>query len=223
MPSDACLLLFAKPPRAGAVKTRLIHARLPPARAAELYEAFLRDLQERLESGPFDLRIVWAMEDRETVPEGMGDGWRQRGDDLGERLFHALHDAAADHELVAAVGADHPDLPLERVQEAFAELRRGRPMVLGPSRDGGYYLVGLRAAAVDRRLFSGIAWSTAGVLRATLSRARDLGLDPALLPEEADVDRPDDLERLVERLENGREAPRTAALLHAWGWTAGGA
>lgn len=222
MPSDACLLLYAKPPRAGAVKTRLVHSRLSPARAAELYEAFLRDLEERLESGPFDLRIVWAMADGETVPEGMSEGWRQHGDDLGERLFHGLRDAAMDHALVAAVGGDHPDLPLERVEEAFAELRRGRSMVLGPSRDGGYYLVGLRAAAVDRRLFSGIAWSTPGVLRATLDRARELGLDPALLPEEADVDRPDDLELLVERLANGREAPRTAALLRAWRWTEGG-
>lgn len=136
-------------------------------------------------------------------------------------MFHALHDAAAGHELVAVVGSDHPDLPLERVEAAFDELRRGRPMVLGPSRDGGYYLLGLRAAAVDRRLFSGIAWSTPGVLEATLARARALGVDTALLPEEADIDRPADLERLVARLENGREAPRTAALLRAWGWMAG--
>lgn len=220
MPSDACLLLFAKPPRPGAVKTRLVHSRLSPARASELYRAFLTDLVTRLETGPFDLRIAWATEDGEPLPPGMGEGARQRGDDLGERLFHALDDAAADHELVAAVGGDHPDLPLERVEEAFAALRQGRPLVLGPSHDGGYYLVGLRAAAVDRRLFSEIEWSTPGVLESTLARARDLALDVTLLPEEADVDRPADLERLAARLRAGREAPRTAALLHAWGWMA---
>jgi rSAM/selenodomain-associated transferase 1 len=218
--SDACLALFAKPPRAGKVKTRLVHSRLSAGQTAELYEAFLGDLAERLQTGPFDLRIAWALENGEPMPEGMGQGIRQRGGDLGEKLFHALRDAATDHDLVAAVGSDHPDLPLARVAAAFEALRQGHAMVLGPSRDGGYYLVGLRAAAIDRRLFSDIEWSTPRVLEATLQRARDLGLDAVLLPEEADVDLPADLDALVDRLAGGREAPRTAALLRTWGWMA---
>lgn len=202
------------------MKTRLVHSRLSTGQTVELYEAFLMDLVERLGTGLFDLRIAWAADDGEPLPQGVGEGTRQRGEDLGERLFHALHEAAADHELVAAVGSDHPDLPLERVEAAFAALRRGHPMVLGPSRDGGYYLVGLHTETIDRRLFSEIEWSTAGVLAATLARARELALDPLLLPEEADVDRPEDLEALVTRLEGGRQAPRTAALLRTWGWMA---
>lgn len=214
------MVVFAKPPRAGVVKTRLVHERLSDGRAAELYEAFLGDVVERLRSGAFDLRIAWAVEDGEPLPEGQGEAVRQIGDDLGERLFHALREAGADHELVAAVGSDHPDLPLERVEEAFEALRRGQDLVLGPSRDGGYYLIGLQASAVDRRLFAGIEWSTGEVLRATLERARGLGLDVGLLAEEEDVDRPADLDALVARLEGGRRAPRTAGLLRSWGWMA---
>ncbi|MGH9379186.1 MAG: TIGR04282 family arsenosugar biosynthesis glycosyltransferase [Thermoanaerobaculia bacterium] len=220
MPLEACVVVFAKPPRPGAVKTRLVHSRLSATDAAELYEAFLGDLVERLDSGSFDLRIAWAMEDGEPLPAGSREAVRQQGDDLGARLFNALRDAGGGHELVAAVGSDHPDLPLERVEAAFDALRGGREVVLGPSRDGGYYLIGLRASAVDQALFLGIEWSTGGVLDATLARARGLGLDIGLLPVEEDVDRPADLDALVARLEGGRRAPRTATLLRSWGWMA---
>jgi glycosyltransferase A (GT-A) superfamily protein (DUF2064 family) len=142
------------------------------------------------------------------------------GADLGERLFHALAGAARDHRFVAAVGSDHPDLDLAAVEAAFTALAEPSPaadVVVGPAADGGYYLIALAAAAVDRRLFAGIAWSGPTVLASTLDRCRDLGLAVALLPEASDVDTPEDLRRLAERL--GREAagcPRTRALLAAW-------
>lgn len=212
--------MFTKPAEPGRVKTRLIGA-LTAEEAAALHEAFLGDLLDRLRGGAFDLRIAWALDPGQAPPAAAVPAEVQRGDDLGARMFNALAGAARTHAYVAAVGSDHPDLPLATVEAAFAGLLGGADVALGPATDGGYYLIALRAAAVDRRLFAGIAWSTAGVLAATLDRGRDLGLTVTLLPEASDVDTPDDLRRLADRLATADPhdtagCPRTRALLAAW-------
>jgi rSAM/selenodomain-associated transferase 1 len=218
--SDRCLFVFTKPAEPGRVKTRLIGA-LTAEEAAALHQAFLGDLLERLGGGDFDVRLAWALEPGETLPAGPVPGQAQRGGDLGERLFDALAGAAGSHPFVAAVGSDHPDLPLATVEAAFAAVEAGVEVALGPATDGGYYLIALRAEAVDRRLFADIAWSTPAVLAATIDRCRDLGLAVALLPEASDVDTADDLRRLAERLADAGElggaadCPRTRALLAA--------
>ncbi|HEX7180795.1 MAG TPA: TIGR04282 family arsenosugar biosynthesis glycosyltransferase [Thermoanaerobaculia bacterium] len=216
VPRDRRLLLFTKPAREGRVKTRLI-GDLTPAQAAELHAAFLDDLLARLRPGLFDLRLAWALDPREEVPAGPFPGVRQRGEDLGERLFLALSEAAAESGSVAALGSDHPTLPLELVHRAFDLLDHGAQVVLGPAEDGGYYLIALRADAVDRRLFEGIAWSTDRVFPETLARCRDLGLIVELLPRASDVDTPDDLRRLAAQMtEDDLGCPRTRGLLLAW-------
>ncbi len=206
-------MVFTKPARPGRVKTRLI-GELDAEQAAALHAAFLSDLLERLAGGGFDLRIAWALEPGEEAPPA--PGFRQEGGDLGERLFHGLARAARDHGRVAAVGSDHPDLPLATVERAFAELETAE-IVLGPAEDGGYYLVGARAEALRPELFEGIAWSTGGVFEATVERCQRLGLRLARLPVAADVDTPADLERLAAALERGEaDCPRTRALLASW-------
>jgi len=211
------LLLFTKPAREGRVKTRLI-GDLSPAQAAALHAAFLDDLLDRLRPGSFELRLAWALDPEEEVPEGPLPGLRQLGDDLGERLYRTLSDAAVDASAVAALGSDHPSLPLELVHRAFELLEEGADVVLGPAEDGGYYLIALRAAAVVPRLFEGIAWSTDRVFPETLARCRELGLRLELLPEASDVDTPDDLRRLAARMGKGDlGCPRTRELLRAWG------
>lgn len=214
-----CLLLFTKPAVPGRVKTRLIGA-LTPDEAAALHEAFLADLMARLgRSARFSLRLAWALEPGEEVPDAPSRGLRQEGADLGERLHRALAAAAAEHPLVAAVGSDHPRLAAERVEAAFDLLAAGAPVVLGPAEDGGYYLVGVRREALSPRLFADVPWSGPRVLETTLARCGELGLTPALLPAEADVDTPRDLDRLAGELAAGPAAdcPRTAALLAGWG------
>jgi len=209
-------VLFTKPARPGRVKTRLI-GDLTAGQAAELHQAFCDDLLSRLRGGAFVLRVAWALEAGEALPAGGDDAVRQRGADLGERLFGGLRDAAREHERVAAVGSDHPDLPLARVEEAFAALATA-DVVLGPAADGGYYLIALRAAAVRPELFAGVAWSSDRVLAETLDRCRGLGLRVRQLEPAADVDTPRDLRRLAARIAAGEaECPRTAALLGAWG------
>ncbi len=211
------LLLFTKPARAGRVKTRLIGA-LTPEQAAALHQAFLDDLLDRLREGSFDLRLAWALDPDEAVPEGLFPGLRQEGADLGERLHRALAAAGAEAACVAALGSDHPALPLAVVHDAFARLEAGADVVLGPAEDGGYYLIALRAAAVHPRLFAEIAWSTAQVFPETVARCRELGLRLDLLPQASDVDTPEDLRRLALRMagEGDLGCPRTRALLATW-------
>jgi rSAM/selenodomain-associated transferase 1 len=220
--TDRRLLLFTKPAREGRVKTRLI-GELTPAEAAMLHFAFLEDLLDRLRKGSFDLRLAWALDLEEPVPAETFPGVpgvRQEGDGLGERLFSTLAAAAAEAPSVAALGSDHPTLPLAVVHDAFELLEKGAAdVVLGPATDGGYYLIGLRAAAVVPRLFDGIPWSTDRVLPETLARCEELGLRVELLPEASDVDTPDDLRRLAARFAaegNSLDCPRTRGLLESW-------
>ncbi len=217
------LILFTKPAVPGRVKTRLV-GELSREEAAELHRAFLDDLAERLVAaearGALDLRSAWALEDGEEPPPGPGRSFRQEGRDLGERLFRGLARAAGGGA-VAALGSDHPTVRLELVERAFDRIEAGADLVLGPCRDGGYYLIALAAHALRRELFEGIDWSTPRVLGQTLERAAALGLRTELLEEGADVDTPRDLRRLARELaEDPATAslcPRTAELLASWG------
>ncbi len=158
----ACALLYTKPARPGKVKTRLIGDRaaggLTATAAAELHGAFLGDVVESLARGRFELRLAWALEPGDEDPgsglPGAGHpgsglpqeflgipGFRQRGEDLGERLFDGLCRAARRSELVAAVGSDHPELLPATVEDGFRRLAAGADVVLGPTPDGGYYLI----------------------------------------------------------------------------------
>lgn len=216
------LLLFAKAPVVGRVKTRLVApGGLTAAGAASLHGALVADLAQRLRAGPWKLVLMWALTSDARPPAELAPAdvpWRrQEGRDLGERLYRGLRWAAEGADHVAAVGSDHPDLDSVRVEEAFDALDAGREVVLGPAADGGYYLIALRREALHPRLFEGVAWSTPSVLATTRSRLGELGLDAALLPEAHDLDTVADLARFRERLERRAElrslCPRTAEVL----------
>ena len=223
--SERQLLLFTKPARAGRVKTRLIGdppGGLSAAQAAELHAAFVEDLLDRLRGGAFATTIAWALDDlpeEEPIPDPYGlPGVRQEGTDLGARLYGALAAAAGRGSVVAALGSDHPTLPVSRVEEAFARAEAGADVVIGPADDGGYYLIAVRRDALDPRLFEGIEWSTERVLRSTLARAEELALRVELLAAGADVDTPADLDRLARALrDDDSGCPRTRVLLARWG------
>ena len=217
MALSACLLVFTKPARPGMVKTRLI-GELTPEQAADLHEAFLSDLLARLEGAPFETRIAWALDEGDPFPPSPLPGVRQEGEDLGERLYRALAQASGRHQLVAAVGSDHPELEPETVAEAFRELGGGADVVLGPADDGGYYLVGLRREALHPRLFEEIPWSTSAVLARTRDRIAELGLSARFLESGHDVDTVEDLERLARRIARGElpDLPSTESLLRRW-------
>lgn len=208
MPPSA-LLVMTKPAIPGRVKTRLA-AQLGAKDAARLHAAFLDDLTERLSTGPWRLLTYFALEPGEPTPAG---GLRQRGADLGARLHSAFAEQSR-WPLAAMVGSDHPELAASSVAAAFAALEAGADVVLGPARDGGYYLIALRPAQLRRGLFEGVAWSTERVLEQTLARCAELELEVAQLAPGEDVDTPADLDRLAGRLAaRPGSCPRTEALL----------
>lgn len=127
-----------------------------------------------------------------------GRGWRvipQRGEDLGQRLEFAFEDLLIQGYAGALiVGSDLPTLPAEYLRLAAAQLMASDDsVVLGPARDGGYYLIGLRTPHPE--LFRGVAWSTERVLSRTRAIARSAGLKVSLIPEWFDIDSAADLRR----------------------------
>ncbi len=199
MPADR-LIVFAKAPVPGDVKTRLSPP-LSPADAAAVHEACLRDVITHAARERGRLEIWFA-------GGTAAGGWfarefpgivraAQRDGDLGARMGDAFERSFADGaERVIIVGADVPTLPDSTLTSAFVDLEDG-DAVIGPSRDGGYVLIGLHVRAWPRgvALFETVDWSTDAVLAQTLANAERARLDLRLLPGWYDVDRPEDLER----------------------------
>jgi len=194
------IIVFAKPALPGLVKTRLQPV-LSPEKAAVLHLALLSDTLAVAKSVPdvqVELHLIGDDDDlaefRVSYP---GQRVRQQeGDDLGTRIVHAFTESfARGIERALILGSDHPTLPSEYLTQALDQLQRV-DMVFGPSRDCGYYVVGVRSRAwpLARAAFQHIPWSTAAVLQESLRRAREAGLTTGLTPEWYDVDRPEDLE-----------------------------
>ncbi|HSR70667.1 MAG TPA: TIGR04282 family arsenosugar biosynthesis glycosyltransferase [Acidobacteriota bacterium] len=216
--SRDALMVFAKYPRLGRVKTRLQDL-LTARQCLDLYRALLADVLQRSEGLPVALHLFLAgcspPQAGSLVASLGGDSGRwkvhlQEGEDLGERMENAYRRLSPRYWRLVFLGADSPDLPLDRLREAFRCLAR-LPVVIGPSSDGGYYLLGL--AQARPALFRGIDWGSRRVLEQTLQR-----LDPGevrLLQEWYDVDRSRDLRRLWRHLDPEQEGfpARTADFL----------
>jgi len=221
------LAVMAKAPRAGKVKTRLA----PPLtlqQTAELNIQFLRDTSENLATitGGAGL-ISYTPVGEEALFDGvLPEAFAllpQRGDGFGERLLAAAEDILAiGYGAVCLIDSDSPTVPGEAYAQAVEALRRpGDRVVLGPSNDGGYYLIGMKKA--HRTPFERITWSTASVLDETLERCREAGLEVVLLPTWYDVDDAATLDILKAELldgvapefaaMNGYEAPNTREFL----------
>jgi len=210
---------MVKAPTPGTVKTRLSPP-LPPAEAAQLAAAFARDTAFGMRQIA-DVLAAYAPSDGRAALEMLlpaGLWWAaQRGENLGARLEAALADARA-HGFgpLLVVGTDSPTVPLAFVSEALFILRsKQADVVLGPTDDGGYYLVGLRQPAPG--LFESVAWSTPLAYAHTAANAARLGLRLHVLPPWYDIDTPDDLARLRRELVADPaarvRAPATAHLL----------
>lgn len=212
------LVVMAKAPRPGRVKTRLSD-RYPAGAIVELYRCLLADtLALGLSIPRTNVAVMAPPEDLEEIaallPDGV-DAIGQQGSGLAAALTSVF--ATLTHEgarRVVALDSDSPHLPVRVVENAFAALLT-HDIVAGPTEDGGYYLVG--ATAPQDGLFDPAPMGTATALQSLLANARARGLTYRLTEEWFDVDVADDLTRLADLLRRDPAAsPRTAALLEAW-------
>lgn len=198
--SGPLLGVFAKEPRPGWVKTRLIPPLLP-AEACALYRVALHETVSRLAAGPATVVLCGAGRARWFAGAFPGRPYLAQGrGDLGARLARVTAALfAAGGAPVAVAGSDSPDLPPALVTAAFAALASAEVAAI-PARDGGYALLALRRPAPG--LFAGIPWSTPQVLAATRARAEELGLRFVTVAEWDDLDDLPSLQRLLERSPN---------------------
>jgi rSAM/selenodomain-associated transferase 1 len=194
------LVVMAKAPVPGTVKTRLV----PPLtyeQAAELYRALLLDQLRHLRTiDSVERYLAYAPADVEAMMRELGGAdYRylpQRGAELGERMKNVFDDLwQRGHKRIALVGSDLPALPTQIICQAFERIAGDeRRVVLGPSQDGGYYLVGMNQATPE--IFENMIWSHDQVLAQTTARLNVLGVSFAMLPIWYDFDSMEDLERL---------------------------
>jgi rSAM/selenodomain-associated transferase 1 len=211
------LAIMTKAPRAGQVKTRLTPP-LTAEEAATLNICFLRDISAAIASVGGDTRGIGCF-----TPVGVEETYRdifpvefrllaQRDGDLSQRLIGAIEDLiAAGFASVCLINSDSPTAPAPVFAEAARVLSLSKEdVVLGPSDDGGYYLIGIKT--LQPRLFEGIDWSTDRVRAQTLERASEIGLGVRLLPRCYDVDDRRTLHRLCDDLlgSNASEDPEIA-------------
>ncbi len=197
-------IIFSRYPRPGASKTRLIPA-LGREGAAELQRRMTENVVDEASrlatQAPVhvELAMAGASQDEMEVWLGRHLPWQEQvGLDLGGRMAFAFAQAfGRGFERVVLVGADCPGVSTDILAQAFQELRQ-KELVLGPARDGGYYLMGL--SRPNPSLFVNISWGSDNVLAQTMAAARKLSLQTILLANLVDVDRPQDLDGLPQAL-----------------------
>ncbi len=196
---DARLLIFAKAPVVGRVKTRLIPA-IGAAAACDFYRARLQATLALCCQAALAPVLVYTWPDAmhpqmQAVTADYPVAVRtQRGDDLGERMARAVVESIDDGAgPVVLIGVDAPSLTVQDIAQAFDALQQGADVVMSPAEDGGYVLLGLQTN--QPALFTDMPWSTDQVAEITRARCRQLGLRLDELPMRWDIDRPEDLYR----------------------------
>jgi rSAM/selenodomain-associated transferase 1 len=201
--ASAALIVFARAPRAGAVKTRLI-PRLGAEGAAHLQRRLIaRTVRMAQAVGPVELHTTRSHAWLKTlrVPLRL-----QRGRDLGARMHDALRHALRRRRAVVLIGADAPAVQPADLRRAIRFLQGGTDVVLSPAEDGGYALIGARR--IESRVFEDVSWGESEVLAQTLRNLERCGLRYRLLRRVWDIDRPEDLDRLRSLRSSSGSRPR---------------
>ncbi len=220
-----CVLFFIKAPEKGRVKTRLATA-VGEGRAVGLYRCFVEDILAMLGTLAVEVQCHYQPAHAEVVlREWLGPDCSyvpQQGEDLGRRMenaFRRIFEAGISRAVV--IGSDSPDLAAGVIDAAFGRLQT-HDVVIGPSSDGGYYLLGFNAERFVPEAFTGITWSTDHVFGQTLGVLNRYGRDVFVLPQWHDVDTRSDLEELIGRNRGTAfEKSNTFNLLERWGWEHG--
>ena len=215
---NKAIILFLKAPEPGRVKTRL-RTGLSEAEILEWYKAFAEDTIDAARAcgdvflffsppGKVSVMRAWLGHQPRLVP--------QDGDDLGKRMAHAFDTVFhLNYRVAVLAGTDIPLMDTGHLDGAF-ELLKSNDAVLGPSEDGGYYLVGFQKRRFFPSVFYNMVWSTASVLDETRKRFESTGLSYGLLDSLNDIDTPEDLEDLKQRILGGASAgQRVNRLVHS--------
>jgi uncharacterized protein len=220
-PPPERLLVFARLPERGRVKTRLARD-LGDDRALALYEAMLHDTLDAIgrPTRGLEIEVLWAPAsgaNGDALRRAFGDRplAMQTGATLGDRLAMSFSERFFFHrtQKIIAIGVDDPSLPRALLDHAFA-LLDACEWVVGPAADGGYYLIGCRAASFRTDVFMEMEWGTPSVLPATLRKLREWQASVAQLPMRNDID-------VINDLAAYRSDARVGALLREWGFSEG--
>jgi len=190
------ILIFLRAPEKGRIKTRLAR-KIGEEKALDLYKGFVQKTLSAVETSGRDHCICFFPANRQALVEDwLGPGHTylpQAGDDLGQRMGNALSrvfDAGACKAVL--VGTDVPDIRARHLVAAL-DLLDQKDVVIGPSLDGGYWLIGFHRDGFSRELFCQMAWGTKGVFSATIDKANTLGMSTGILPTLRDIDTIEDL------------------------------
>ena len=202
MKKDECLLvIFSKAPVAGKVKTRLI-AELGSEGAASLYMQLVKKTLATASQSSINNIILYCTPDDNhpffgsCAAEFNLELQTQKGHDLGARMANAIMNGLESYRAVILIGCDCPELSINDLNNAAEQLINGSNIVLGPSEDGGYYLIGLTQYRAE--LFADIVWGRSNVLLTTRNRIEMLDIESFELPMHWDIDQPNDYYRYLE-------------------------
>lgn len=195
---DSIILIFCKAPIPGTVKTRL-HALLTPEQASEIHTKLATEtIIQAVESQLCPVEI-WCSPDTthgffQTLKSNQGIILRQQqGEDLGERMQHAFQITLIKSSSAILIGTDCPSLTKMDLELAITRLEEGSDVVIAPTEDGGYSLIGLKHP--DRSIFENISWGSSAVFNQTIAKMNHSNRNIYKLPMQWDVDRPEDLQR----------------------------
>ena len=190
MVNKSLLLVFSKNPTLGKVKTRLAKS-IGKEKALEIYKALLKKTASVLEELEVDIHLYYSdyIEKDDLFSTVVKQKKRQTGEQLGERMFNAFRESLVSYDKVVIIGTDLWTLDIQDIKNAFRALEN-HAAVIGPSTDGGYYLLGIKE--VIPQIFINKQWGTSSVLPNTLKDLKSMKYH--LLPEKNDIDTFSDLE-----------------------------
>lgn len=221
-----CVLVFIRAPERGAVKTRLA-ASIGQEHAVGLYSCFVEDILAMLDTLEVDVVCCYLPADAETdLLDWLGPHRAyapQRGNDLGQRMAGAFRGVFRNGVSKAVlIGSDSPDLGPDLIEQALGELTR-HDVVIGPSCDGGYYLLGFTADGFLPEVFENVDWGTDRVFSQTLGVLNQRQRDVFVLPQWHDIDTRSDLDNLIDRNEHTLfRNSRTSQFIRGCAWNGPG-
>lgn len=188
------LVIFCKKPEVGIVKSRLAKS-IGDELAVDVYKKIITFILECVSYNNLEIFLYCYPNSNHPFFQDCRNSFKlnlfdQCGDNLGSRMYQAMHERLLSHDNVVLIGSDCPELDKHYIDSAFDSLRQRQNIVLGPVHDGGYALIG--ANKIDSKIFDSIQWSTNTVLEETKLRIRELGWNYVCLPYIRDIDTYDD-------------------------------